>query len=170
MPNFEIRAETKVDREAVFEVEEAAFGQSGQAHLVDALRRSSEPQISLVAEQDGRVVGHVFFSPVSFEDSSVSHGCQLSPLAVVPDLQRKGIGSALIREGLAACSSIGWTVVFLLGDPRYYSRFGFEMAANRELVHSGQDGEYLQYLEIEAGALQATTGEVRFHPVFDAFE
>ena len=91
-------------------------------------------------------------------------------LAVVPDLQKKGIGSALLREGLAACSLIGWTAVFLLGDPRYYSRFGFEMAANRELVHSGQDGEYLQYLEIGSDALLAVTGEVRFHSVFEAFE
>ena len=170
MPRFAIRAEKKDDREAIFAVEEAAFGQPIQAHLVDALRRGSEPQISLVAEQDGRVVGHVFFSPVSFEDLSLSHGCQLSPLAVMPELQKKGIGSALIGQGLAACSSIGWTAVFLLGDPRYYSRFGFEMAANRELIHSGPDGEYLQYLETETGALQGVTGEVRFHPVFDAFE
>jgi putative acetyltransferase len=170
MPGFEIREETREDGGAVFDVEEAAFGQSAQAHLVDALRRASDPQISLVAEQDGRIVGHIFFSPVSFEDLSLSHGCQLSPLAVVPGLQRTGIGSALIRKGLTACSSIGWTAVFLLGDPRYYSRFGFEMAANRELVHSGQDGEYLQYLETESDALRAVTGEVRFHPVFEAFE
>lgn len=170
MANLHIRPETKHDQRAVFEVERAAFGQSVQAHLVDALRRASEPHVSLVAEQNGDIVGHVFFSPVSIDHPSAPRACQLSPLAVHPDAQRLGIGSALVRAGLGACSPVGWTAVFLLGDPRYYARFGFEMAESRGLVHSGTDGEFLQVLDLEAGSLRGVVGEVRFDPVFDQFE
>jgi putative acetyltransferase len=124
----------------------------------------------MVAEKAGEVVGHIFFSPVSFETPNPPRACQLSPLAVLPELQRKGIGTALVEAGLTACAEIGWSAAFLLGDPRYYSKLGFEMAATKSLVHSGTDGEYLQYREIEDGALANVSGEVRFHPIFDAFE
>jgi putative acetyltransferase len=170
MATLEIRAETETDRAAIFEVEKAAFGQAAQAQLVDALRGAAEPHISLIAERAGRVVGHIFFSPVSFESPTAPCACQLSPLAVLPTVQRAGIGSVLIQQGLAVCSSIGWTAVFLLGNPSYYSRFGFQMAVDQELTHSGPDGEYLQYLELERRALSAVSGEVFFHPVFDDFE
>jgi putative acetyltransferase len=170
MNPFEIRFETTQDHEAIFRVEEAAFGQPGQAHLVNALRAAATPQISLVAERDGDVVGHIFFSPVYFEDPYKLHGCQLSPLAVLPEFQNEGIGSALVRQGLAACSSANWAAAFLLGDPHYYSKLGFEMASGHNLVHSGNDGEYLQYLEMEVGSLAGVSGEVRFHPVFELFE
>lgn len=170
MSVFHVRPETTRDQAAVFQVERSAFGQPVQARLVDALRRNAEPRISLVAEKDGAVVGHIFFSPVSFDDPHAPRACQLSPLAVLPEVQRTGIGAAIVRAGLEACAATGWTAVFLLGDPRYYSRFGFEMAGNRGLVHSGTDGEFLQVLELEAGSLAGVSGEVRFHPVFDDFE
>jgi putative acetyltransferase len=170
MHSFDIRPETLQDHEAIFRVEEAAFGQAAQAHLVNALRDDANPRISLVAERDGIVVGHVFFSPVYFEIPNSPQACQLSPLAVLPEFQRQGIGSALVEEGLVACANANWVAAFLLGDPRYYSKLGFAMASSRSLTHSGTDGEYLQYREIEVGSLTDVSGEVRFHSVFDVFE
>jgi putative acetyltransferase len=170
MRSCDIRPETPSDYDAIFLVEEAAFGQQGQAHLVNALRESSAPQISLVAEVSGEVVGHIFFSPVFFDSPSPPNACQLSPLAVLPKFQRIGIGTSLVEAGLIACLEIGWVAAFLLGDPGYYSKLGFGMAAAKSLVHSGTDGEYLQYRELEDDVLATVSGEVRFHPTFDAFE
>ena len=170
MADLTVRAETVKDQQAVFDVEREAFGQPVQARLVDELRKRADPTLSLVAEIDEAVVGHIFFSSVSFDDSARPLVCQLSPLAVEPGRQRYGVGSTLVRAGLRACATAGWKAVFLLGDPRYYSRFGFEMADSWGLVHSGTDGRYLQVLELEAGTLAGVKGEVRFHPVFDDFE
>ena len=170
MNPFHIRAEIKSDQTQIFEVEEAAFGQAGQAHLVNALRSASRPFISLVAENSSGIIGHVSFSPVSFAAQGGPAACQLSPLAVLPAYQKHGVGSALVAAGLEACAQTGWKAVFLLGDPRYYARFGFKLASDRLLVNSGPDGKYLQYVEIEADVLASISGEVHFHPVFKNFE
>lgn len=97
------------------------------------------------------MVGHIFFSSV----------------AVDPDFQKQGIGGALISSGLEACRSISWTAVFLVGDPDYYARFGFQMAGPLGFSLAGPVGRFLQVLELAPGALAGIRGEILLHPAFD---
>jgi putative acetyltransferase len=154
----------------VHALQRAAFGRSAEADLVDALRAAAHPRLSLVAERAGEVVGHVFFSPVSIAGAAAAPPCAgLAPLGVWPDAQGGGVGSALVRAGLARCPALGWRAVFLLGDPRYYARFGFELAAPRGL-HYGSSAfdRGFQLRELAPQALAGSTGQVRYHEAFDA--
>ena len=164
-----IRAETPADHPAVRRVNEAAFEQQSEADLVDALRPVAEPQVSLVAEQDGTVVGHIFFSPVEVvgEDESFT-AMGLAPMAVLPAYQGRGIGSALVREGLRACARLGHDVVFVLGHPNYYPRFGFVPAHRKGLgcTYDAPD-EAFMVIELQPGALGGRTGVVHYRPEFD---
>lgn len=126
-----IRYERPDDIPAIHTIQAAAFGQPQEANLVDAIRASGNSRISLVAERKGEVVGHILFSPVTLEGTT--GGLGLAPIGVRPDLQNAGIGGALIREGLAQCRSLGAPFVVVLGEPKYYSRFGFERARNHGL-------------------------------------
>jgi putative acetyltransferase len=164
----DIRAETAADEPGVRRVNELAFGRASEADLVDALRRALPSAISLVAVEEFDVVGHVFFSPVTVESA---HGAfdalALGPLAVLPDRQNEGIGAALVRAGLEECLRRGERVVFVLGHPRYYPRFGF-----RPSKPLGIDCEYdvpadvFMVAELEPGALAGRRGTVRYRPEF----
>jgi putative acetyltransferase len=165
---FRVRPEAAADRERVFAVQSAAFGRPNEARLVDALREAAHPQLSLVAEAAGRVVGHVFFSPVSVGARGAPAASGLAPVGVDPAHQGLGIGSALIREGLRRCPSLGWQAVFLVGNPRYYARFGFVPAAPAGLRYLGEAFDpVFQVIELAPGALAGASGLVAFH---DAFE
>ena len=132
---MELRIELPGDRESVRDVHVRAFGDHGPAdhgfvvaRLVDSLRELITPTagLSLVAEQDGQIVGHVMFTPSLLDAPRRLVAVQvLSPLAVMPEHQKRGIGSALVRHGLKALAEQAAPLVFLEGDPRYYSRFGF---------------------------------------------
>ncbi len=163
-----IRAEEKADHVRVFEIQAAAFERCNEADLVEILRRSADPHLSLVAEEGGRILGHIFFSPVEIESSRDSPGVAgLAPVAVDPAHQGLGIGAALIRTGLLACPALGWQAVFLVGSPRYYSRFGFTLAAPMGYTYgSPLFDSALQVHEISAGGLGGNGGRIRFHPAF----
>ena len=164
-----IRAELQIDQPAVFEVQRLAFGSDVQANLVETLRASAAPYLSLVALQDNQVVGHIFFSPVTLTAAPTCRAAQLSPVAVKPAWQGQGIGAVLIRAGLSKCTGRGWRAVFLVGNPSYYARFGFTMAASRGLTCEGPLNPYLQVMELETQALQGVQGMVQFHPAFNEF-
>jgi putative acetyltransferase len=124
-----IRAETPEDQRAIFEVVEAAFGSAIEARLVDLIRESPNfvPELSLVAELEGRIVGHVMVSFVALHDVDARHRtCSLAPLAVAPEFQGRGVGSALVREVAARVDERGEPLIVLEGSPAYYGRFGFE--------------------------------------------
>lgn len=128
---MQIRAEELADYEAIDRSVEAAFGSRQQVDLVEAIRASGAflPELSLVAEEDGVVVGHVMISLATLmmgAEQVPIHN--LSPLAVVPERQGSGIGSALVREVVRRAEELGAAAVILEGDPRYYGRFGFEPA------------------------------------------
>lgn len=167
-PDLAIRAEKESDHERVAAIQEAAFGQTAEAELVAALRESARPRLSLVAELAGERVGHVFFSPVAIEGPGAAPPVAgLAPLAVAPEWQGRGAGSALVRAGLSACVPLGWQAVFLLGDPGYYGRFGFEPAPPRGLRYESEAFDRgFQVRELVPGALEGCTGWVRYHEAF----
>ena len=124
-----IRPETEADHEAIRTVNDQAFGEPIEATLVEAIRASDRfvPELSLVAERDGEIVGHVVLSYVDIEPGAV-RVLQLGPIAVLPSHQRRGVGSALMHEALRLAEQRGEPLVLIEGDPRYYERFGFRRA------------------------------------------
>ncbi|MDH3231643.1 MAG: N-acetyltransferase [Alphaproteobacteria bacterium] len=164
----EIRPERADDIPAIGAVNRLAFGQADEAALVDALRDGGFGVISLVAEDAGRIVGHIFFSrlPVEAGDRVVA-GAALAPLAVLPDRQREGIGSALVGAGLAACQTAGIAAVVVLGHPDYYPRFGFSALAARGLRSPFPGaGDAFMALELVPGSLDLRDAVVRYAPPF----
>jgi putative acetyltransferase len=167
----EVRAESPRDSAAVYEVNRAAFGRLGEAVLVDALREAGASLVSMVAAEDGAVVGHVLFSPVSVEPEPLDEfrAVGLAPLAVLPARQRRGVGSDLVESGIEECRRLGYDAIFVLGDPAYYRRFGFAPAAARGLrCGFPVPEEAFMVAELKPGALNGTRGLVRYLPEFDA--
>lgn len=163
-----IRLEQPTDHEAVFGVNSRAFDTDLEARLVDGLRVQARPYVALVAEADGQVVGHIAFTPVSVgERPATSRTLGLAPMAVLPEYQCRGIGSQLVRSGLDACRDVGAELVFVLGHPGYYPRFGFQPAAPHGLhyLDATHDPSFF-VLELEPGALQLAAGLVSYHPLF----
>jgi putative acetyltransferase len=149
-------------------VHEAAFGRPGEARLAARLRQEASPLVSLVAERAGRVAGHVLFTPVAVEGVRAAAPCAaLGPVGVLPDLQGGGIGAALIRAGIEACRAHGWRLLFVLGSPAYYARFGFRPAAPHGLHYERHafDAAF-QVQELAPGALAGAAGWVRYHAAF----
>lgn len=124
-----IRPEVPADYEAVSRVVAAAFGRQNEARLVERLRETPNyvPDLSLVAEENGAIAGHVMFTYVTLDDNERGILC-LAPLSVTPERQKDGIGGALIREGAARADALGEPLIVLVGHPAYYPRFGFEPA------------------------------------------
>jgi putative acetyltransferase len=162
-----IRAENENDRDAVFAVNLSAFEAPAEATLVNVLREQAQPVLSLVAEENGNVVGHIMFSPVSLSENPDIKVMGLAPMAVSPEHQRKGIGSALVRAGLEQCRQLGFVAVVVLGHPEYYPRFGFSPSSR-----FGIDSEYevpeevFMAVELESEALSGQTGRVKYHHAF----
>ncbi|WP_457941039.1 GNAT family N-acetyltransferase [Mesorhizobium sp. 10J20-29] len=127
MSMMSIRAATPRDREAIRLVEEHAFGQKAEAGLVDALVSGGDAVVELVAEEEGQVVGHILFSRLYVEHAGREFpAVALAPLAVEPAMHGSGIGGALVREAHLRLKQAGETLAIVLGDPAYYSRFGYE--------------------------------------------
>jgi putative acetyltransferase len=160
-----VRSETPSDTEAITKVTIAAFEDlaiSGhtEQYIIDALRRAGVLTISLVAELDGQVVGHVAFSPLLISDGSPNwYG--LGPVSVLPQHQRLGIGTALILKGLALLKDLGGLGCALVGDPNYYRRFGFKNIPG--LTHEGIPQEV--FLALPLGG-PVPRGSVTFHEGF----
>jgi putative acetyltransferase len=164
-----IRPETSDDIAAVRHINEAAFDTSTEAGLVDALRSNGAATISLVADINGQVVGHILFSPVSIEpESSVANPLGLGPMAVLPEFQNQGIGSQLVREGLEECRRLGCEMVVVVGHPEYYPRFGFVPASRHGLSceYPVLDDVFMA-LEVKPGALSDQHGLVKYRKEFN---
>lgn len=162
-----IRDETPADVDAITRVTIAAFATLAisahtEQHVIRALRAAGALTLSLVAERDGRVVGHVAFSPIQVSDGS-PHWFGLGPVSVLPELHGQGIGSDLIRTGLARLKERGAQGCALVGDPGYYRRFGFKPIAG--LMYEGVPPPY--FLALPFGGPEPQ-GVVRFHEAFGA--
>ena len=165
-----IRTEGRDDAPAIRHVHSHAFESDLEAKLVDMLRDADRVILSLVAVVEGQVVGHALFSPVTFEPHPGAwKWAALGPIGVLPGFQGQGVGSRLVREGLAGCRSRGCGVVVLLGAPVYYSRFGFVRASDFGLTSDYGSGPEFQAVELTKGALSASgeTRLVRFAPEFE---
>ena len=160
-----IRPETPDDRDAIHAVHALSFPSTIEARLVDALRDAGRLVVSLVAELQGEVVGHVAFSPVNL--TNTDDGVGLGPVAVRPTARRRGIAEALIRAGCTE-SNAGFVVV--LGEPAYYRRFGFSPASRFNLSDEYGGGDAFQVLELRRGAIPSGGGVVRYASEFDAFD
>ena len=163
-----IREEQPEDIEAIREVNIRAFGQIQEADLVDKLRQNCNDLLSLVALMEHRVAGHVFFSPatVEVEDRAVQ-GMGLAPMAVLPEYQRRGIGSELIRSGIATLTSRQCPFVIVLGHAHYYPRFGFE-PASRYGIRSEWDvpDDAFMILVLNESEMNDISGVAKYRPEF----
>jgi len=164
-----IRQEQKGDWGAVYRINASAFDTTQEAELVNSLRNQASPIVSLLAEIDGQIVGHILFSPVSLSGYSNLAMMGLAPMAVAPDQQRKGIGSALVHAGLEQCCNLKTAAVVVLGHPEYYPRFGF-LPSSKLNMDSQYDvpEEVFMLLELEPGALKGKTGRIEYHSAFGA--
>ncbi len=162
-----IRDEIEGDWGAVYAINVAAFESSAEAGLVDSLREQAQPYVSLVAEEDGVVIGHIMFSPVSLSGHADLQVIGLAPMSVTPERQREGIGSALVRAGLERCKEMGFVAAVVLGHPDYYPRFGFQPSSR-----FGIDSEYdvpeevFMAMELQPGALDEKSGRASYHSAF----
>jgi len=166
--SVEIRPEEAREVPGIGDTNRGAFGREVEARLVDDLRDGGYARLSLVAEEQGRLIGHVMFSEAVIRtEGGEIVALALGPVGVIPERQGRGVGSALIREGLDLCAHAGHRVVVLLGHPDYYPRFGFsaERAGN---LSSAYSGEAFMALELVPGALSGVVGEFEFAPPFGA--
>jgi putative acetyltransferase len=166
-PEIVIRNETDTDIDAIAEVTAAAFetleiSNHTEQFIVEALRAAEALKVSLVAEVDDRVVGHIAFSPVVISDGT-ENWYGLGPVSVLPEYQRGGIGKALVQEGLRRLKKLGAKGCCLVGHPQYYKKFGFENVAG--LVHEGVPQEVFFALSFDGKLPQ---GSVVFHEGFEA--
>jgi putative acetyltransferase len=147
-------------------VNEAAFGRSGEADLVDRLRAEGAVLLSLVAEVDGQIVGHILFSRMTVETAQGPVAAvSLAPLAVLPSHQGRQVGSQLVRHGLAELRNRGERIVIVLGHRDYYPRFGFSPEKARHLA-SPFAPESFMALELSDAALAGIRGAVRYPSAF----
>ena len=166
-----IRPETTTDKAAIQNVNKAAFLGSAEANLIDALRDGEFVEVSLVAEVDGQVVGHILFSRITINTSTgTQNALSLAPMAVLPSHQRQRIGSKLMILGLSTCQALGHKIVLVLGHPQFYRRFGFTSELAQTLHSPFGDGETWMALEFVPGALADVEGTVEYSPPFDVFK
>jgi putative acetyltransferase len=166
MDTIRIRREQPGDEAAIANLTTAAFGQPDESQIVDAIRRAGRPAISLVAIEGAEVVGHILFTAVQLEP--VRAGIEmmgLAPMAVTPDRQRRGIGSALVREGLRQCARAGAGAVIVVGHPEFYPRFGFRPGSSFGLrcEYPVPVGVFMA-VELVPGALEGLGGLVTYVP------
>ena len=181
LPNFMISiiSETEEDIAAIREVVTAAFNRPNEAELVEIIRNSPNfiPELSLVAKADGKVLGHILFSPIAIETqkgnveamanaSAIAYA--LAPLCVTPTHQRQSIGAQLVQAGLTKCRELDHNIIIVLGDPHYYQRFGFETASKFGIqAPFTVPDEAFMVLELKPGALTGISGIVRYHEYFN---
>lgn len=164
-----IREEQPADVDEIRKVNSEAFETDAEANLVNALRSSGCAYISLVAETDGNIVGHILFTPVELTENKNNLKIMgLAPMAVLSKFQNKGIGSKLVNSGLEYCKSQGYDAVVVLGHPAYYPRFGFIPS-----VEYGIKSEYdvpddvFMILELVPEALKGHKGIIKYHEEFN---
>ena len=165
----DIRIERPGDAAAIRIVNEKAFGQSAEANIVDSLRENCRDALSFVATQNGQIVGHILFTPVTVQTGSMATGMGLAPMAVLPEYQRRGIGIQLVESGLQSLHERSCPFVIVIGHPEYYPRFGFIPASKLGLrcQWDGVPDEAFMVLVLDDEAMVDVAGDVRYRSEFD---
>lgn len=167
-----IRRERKEDKEGVYFVNELAFEHENESILVDSLRQSEffVPKLSLVAEKEGEIIGHILFTKIKIIDEAKVeyHSLSLAPMSVRPSFQNLGVGTALVKSGLEIATKLGFESVIVLGHDKYYPRFGFKPASKWNITCPYEvPDEVFMALELVPGALKNVSGKVRYPKEFD---
>jgi len=168
-----LRSERPDDAPAIARVTTLAFGQKDEALLVDAMRKEPgfDPDLSIVAEEDGIIVGHVLFSRIAIvsPDGDRIPAIALAPVAVLPDRQKQGVGTSLIEEGIRRCHRKGGKIIVVLGHPDYYPRFRFVPAKDHGITAPFDvPDEAFMVLALEPHALVGVSGTVEYPAPFRA--
>jgi putative acetyltransferase len=163
----EVRPEQPGDHAQVHDVHARAFGDNEAADLVDLLRSRNKAVISLVAVSSHGVVGHILFSPITISNARPDfRGLGLAPLGVLPEFQKRGVGSRLTEAGLESCRQLNYDAVVVLGHPTYYPRFGFTKASASGLGNEYNAEDAFMVVELRPGALLGIEGLVQYSPEF----
>ena len=165
-----IRIEKPEDILQIRRLNEQAFETPAEANVVDALRLACPNSLSLVAADGNQVIGHILFSPavVDFAGSKIE-GMGLAPMAVLPDKQRQGIGSRLVKQGLEILQKRDCPFVIVLGHPGYYPRFGFELASKHGLSSQwdGVPDEAFMVIVLDHASLKGVSGIAKYREEFN---
>lgn len=167
MSELIIRSESQKDFRQITKINDIAFNQPNEGLMILALRKNKKfiPELSLVAEINKKLVGHILFFPINIISDEKSYGVlSLAPMAVLPYLQRKGIGKKLVVEGLKKSKDIGFKAVVVLGHPTYYPKFGFEPASKWNIKPPIEDvpDEASMALELVEGSLKGKAGVIEY--------
>lgn len=161
-----VREEQPGDRDQIRKVNEAAFGRADEADLIDGLRLEGVVLLSLVAELEGKIIGHILFSRMNVETGQGSvEAVSLAPMAVLPEHQSRHVGSQLVRRGLDDLRQRGERIVIVLGHEEYYPRFGFTPEKAQHLA-SPFPPEAFMALELSEDALAGVQGVVQYPSAF----
>ncbi len=164
-----IRAEAPGDPAVIRKVHLAAFPEATEADLVDRLRSEAFSYIGFLAEIDGAVAGHLCMTEVAIEnDDGKRTGLGIAPMGVLPTYQKKGVGSRLVREALDVARVKGVEFVVVLGEPDYYHRFGFRLAAPAVRWRAEEYDPYFQWLVLDGKHAGSLRGTARYHDVIEA--
>ena len=165
-----IRPYTDQDAHDVYWLHEHAFDGKDEADLVQAIHDDGAAILSQVSEEDGKVIGHILFSPLDILPAPVEPKkiAALAPMAVLPGFQRKGAGESLVRQSLDRLRDGGWDAVVVLGHPQYYPRFGFRPASGYGLAFPTEvPDEAFMALALRDGGLDGCAGELIYHKAFN---
>ena len=164
-----IRKETKKDYKIIYEVNKKAFNQNDESELIKRIRSSNHfiPELSLVAEENGEVIGHILFSKIKIIGERVYESLSLAPMSVLPKFQKQGVGGKLVKEGLKKARNLGFNSVIVLGHKEYYPRFGFKRASkwNIKCPFEVPDDAFMA-IELKEGALENKSGTVQYPKEF----
>lgn len=165
---MQIREETPADYEVIRRVNEAAFGRAEEADLIEALRQDEQIALSLVAIECDEVVGHILFCDIGIKtEIGVLAAVSLSPMAVLPEFQNRGIGTALVQRGLEALRAGQHEIVTVLGHPNFYARFGFNPAHEYGIACPyDAPPEAWMLLQLRPGVVDGQRGTVVFPRAF----
>lgn len=164
-----IRQEVKEDYKRVYEINKMAFGREVESKLIEKIRQGPNfvPELSLVAEKDNEIVGHILFSKIKIEGESEYETLMLAPIAVIPELQKQGIGGKLIKKGIEKAIELGFDSIIVVGHKDYYPKFGFQKASKWGIKCPFEvpDGAFMA-IELTKKALENKAGVVQFPEEF----
>ncbi len=171
--NTTIRKEEEKDHKQIYEVNKLAFQQENESKLIEKIRKSENfiPELSIVAEIDNRIVGHILFSKIKIIGDSDYESLALAPMAVIPEFQKRGIGSELIKKGIDKAKELGFDSIIVLGHKEYYPKFGFQRASkwNIKCPFEVPDDVFMA-IELTEKAFEGAAGTVEYPDEFNEAE